>query len=671
MKLGAVDLGRCRGRREQPRQRQDGSALPDGPGLASETDRRTNAETSGGTPERGTSARTWWIWAGQRCAPRKGHVVAEGTSIGSRVGRVGGHDEMLRGSRGEAAGEELGADPVERSSGERGNHRGAVPLPDLPGRGGLGAPSADRRVVGRSRRSSPRPGKPVTWPRAAASSQCRHWKVRRPPVNTGAPTFDAATARARVLRIQTKLHQWAGSDRARRFDDLFNLVVDPAVLAVAWTRVRSNRGARTAGVDGITAYYIEDVRGVEVFLADLRADLKAREFAPVPVRERMIPKASGKLRRLGIPTVGDRVVQAALKLVLEPIFEADFQPCSYGFRPGRRAQDAIAEVRHFATRSYEWVLEGDIEACFDRIDHAALLDRVRRRIEDKRVLALIKAFLKAGIMTEHGGFQDTVTGTPQGGILSPLLANIALSALDEHFAQAWTAMGSEWQRRQRRTRGEATFRLVRYADDFVVVVSGQRTHAQALHAQTAAVLAPLGLTLSPEKTRITHIDEGIEFLGWRVQRHRASTGRSSVYTYASKPSLAAVKAKVKAITRSGPQQSLDQLLHRLNPVLRGRCAYFRGGVSGRTFSYLRAYTWRRVLCWLRRKHPKATWRWIRRRYLPRWWPTDGETVLYDPSAVRIEYYRYRGAKIATPWAQGRFQRDPAQMLERLQTLIAQ
>lgn len=490
-------------------------------------------------------------------------------------------------------------------------------------------------------------------------------------MNSVAPLPEPEWAQARVLGIQRKLHRWAEDDQDRRFQDLHNLVCDPATLLVAWQRVRANRGSRSAGVDRQNAYDIERRLGVERFLGELREELRSGTFRPVSVKERLIPKRGGKLRRLGIPTVRDRVVQAALKLVLEPIFEADFQPCSYGFRPGRRAQDAIAEVRHFATRSYEWVLEGDIEACFDRIDHAALLDRVRRRIEDKRVLALIKAFLKAGIMTEHGGFQDTVTGTPQGGILSPLLANIALSALDEHFAQAWAAMGSEWQRRQRRTRGEATFRLVRYADDFVVVIAGRRTHAEALQAQTAAVLAPLGLTLSPEKTRITHIDEGIEFLGWRVQRHRASTGRSYVYTYASKPSLAAVKAKVKAITRSGPQQSLDQLLHRLNPVLRGWCAYFRGGVSGRTFSYLRAYTWRRVLCWLRRKHPKATWRWIRRRYLPRWWPTDGETVLYDPSAVRIEYYRYRGAKIATPWAQGRFQRDPAQMLERLQTLIAQ
>jgi RNA-directed DNA polymerase len=200
---------------------------------------------------------------------------------------------------------------------------------------------------------------------------------------------------------------------------------------------------------------------------------------------------------------------------------------------------------------------------------------------------------------------------------------------------------------------------VRYADDFVAVLAGQKKQAVALVAETAAVLAPLGLTLSQEKTRITHIDEGIEFLGWRIQRHRASNGRGYVYTYASKPSLAAVKAKVKAITRCGHNQTLGQLLGRLNPVLRGWCAYFRGGVSGRTFSYLRAYTWRRVTCWLRRKHPKANWRWLKGRYLPRWWPTDGEMVLYDP-----------GATIATPWEQGRFQRDPQQMLERLQTLIA-
>src|SRR5215212_490768 len=153
--------------------------------------------------------------------------------------------------------------------------------------------------------------------------------------------------------------------------------------------MQGNRGARTAGVDGMTAYYIEDVRGIEPFLADLRADLKAGRFTPLPVRERMIPKPSGKLRRLGIPTVTDRVVQAALKLVLEPIFEAGFQPCSYGFRPNRRAQDAVAEIHHFTTQRYHWVLEADIEACFDMIDHTVLMQLIRRRIADKRVLGLV------------------------------------------------------------------------------------------------------------------------------------------------------------------------------------------------------------------------------------------------------------------------------------------
>lgn len=214
-------------------------------------------------------------------------------------------------------------------------------------------------------------------------------------MNTGAPSREAAPKRAEprawVLGIQTKLHRWATGNVNRRFDDLFNLVCDPATLLVAWQRVRGNKGARSAGVDGETAYYVETVQGVEEFLARLRADLKARRFEPLPVRERMIPKRNGKLRRLGIPTVRDRVVQAALKLVLEPIFEADFQPCSYGFRPGRRAQDAIAEIHYLTSpvRNYGWVLEGDIKACFDEIDHTALMQRVRRRIGDRAVLALV------------------------------------------------------------------------------------------------------------------------------------------------------------------------------------------------------------------------------------------------------------------------------------------
>jgi RNA-directed DNA polymerase len=473
-------------------------------------------------------------------------------------------------------------------------------------------------------------------------------------VNTGAswPTLSIEEAEARVLGIQAKLHQWAIDNPTRRFDDLFNLVCDPAFLLVGWRRVRGNKGARTAGIDGQTAGYVERVRGEAAFLADLRTDLKARRFTPLAVRERMIPKpGSSKRRRLGIPTVRDRAVQAALKLVLEPIFEADFRPCSYGFRPGRRAHDAIAEIRHFATAGYQWVVEGDIEACFDTIDHTALMSRVRRRVGDKRVLGLVKAFCKTGILTEAGQEQDTITGTPQGGILSPLLANIALSVLDDHYAEAWQQqMGTPARRATRKRNGLARYRLIRYADDFVVMVAGTRADAQALKAETAAVLAPMGLRLSEAKTRITHIDEGLDFLGYRIKRHRQrGTAKRYVYTYPSKKALAAITAKVRTISRQNRNQPLAVLLHRLNLALRGWCVYFRHGCSGRTFRYLCQFAWERVIKWLRRKHRNATWKRLRRRYLPGWWPMDGSVVLLNPSKVTVVRYRYRGASILTPW----------------------
>ena len=471
-------------------------------------------------------------------------------------------------------------------------------------------------------------------------------------MNTGAPWPTEKEAATRVLEIQAKLHRWAIDDSNRRFCDLFNLVCDPAFLLVAWRRVRGNKGARSAGVDAQTAYSISTERGEQAFLLELRADLMARGFHPLPVRERLISKPGGvKRRRLGIPTVRDRVVQAALKLVLEPIFEADFKPCSYGFRPKRRAQDAIAEIHHFCSRSYEWVLEADIEACFDTIDHAALMDRMRQRIGDKRVLRLVKAFLKSGILTEGGELRDTITGTPQGGILSPLLANIALAVLDEHFAEAWEQMGgSSAERQQRRRKGLATYRLVRYADDFVVLVAGTRAHAEGLRAEVAAVLSPMGLRLSVDKTRVCHIDEGFDFLGFRIKRHlKRGTTKRYVYTYPSKAALATVKGRVRAITKQGRNLPLTILLHQLNPVLRGWANYFRHGVSKATFSYLRAFTWRRVVCWLRRKHPRANWKQLRRRYLPGWWPTEGEVMLLNPAAVEVTRYRYRAARIPSPW----------------------
>ncbi len=475
-------------------------------------------------------------------------------------------------------------------------------------------------------------------------------------MNIGAPDQvwpSFGQARARVLGIQTKLHQWARSDAHRRFDDLFNLVADPAFLIVAWDRVRGNKGARSAGVDGQTAYYVETERGTTAFLTEVRDALRAGTFRPLPVKERMIPKpGTRQRRRLGIPTVTDRVVQASLKLVLEPIFEADFAPCSYGFRPGRRAHDAVAEVRHFTSnpRNYEWVVEGDITACFDEISHPALMERVRDRIADKRVLALVKAFLKAGILSRDTGLRRTDTGTPQGGILSPLLSNIALSVLDEHFDAQWRGW-SRWQREQRRKKGLGTWKFVRYADDFVILVHGDRSHAEALREQAAAVLAPMGLRLSQAKTLITHIDEGLDFLGWRIQRHRRKGDtRRFVYNYPSKKALASITGKVKTICRQDLNLDLAIVLHQLNSVLRGWTTYFRPGVSFQTFRYLRAFIWRQIMHRLRRRHRRTTWKELRRRYCDRrWWPRQGEVILFNPTDAGTTRYRYRGAQIPSPW----------------------
>jgi RNA-directed DNA polymerase len=474
-------------------------------------------------------------------------------------------------------------------------------------------------------------------------------------VNIGAPPIvwpeTYGQAERRVLEIQAKLHRWASADGARRFDDVFNLVTDPAFLMVAWERVRSNKGARTAGVDGMTAHYIQMVRGQESFLTEIHASVKAGAFVPVPVRERMIPKANGKMRRLGIPTVRDRVVQAALKLVLEPIFEAGFRPCSYGFRPNRRAQDAVAEIQFFGTKGYGWVLEADIEACFDMIDHTALMDRVRRRVADKRVLALVKAFLKAGVLRAHVGFEESRAGTPQGGILSPLLANIALSELDDFFAESWQRdMGTNARRATRRRNGKGNWRLVRYADDFVVMVAGNREHAEALRGDVAQVLARLGLRLSGPKTQVIHLDEGFDFLGWHIQRRKQrGTNKRYVYTYPAKKALASIVDKVRTVTARTAHTHLSDLLRQLNAILGGWCNYFRHGVSNATFSYLSRFAWRRVLIWLRKRHKRTPWRDLIRRYLPGWKPTHEGVVLFDPQKVAIIRYRYRGAKIPSPW----------------------
>ncbi|WP_220213579.1 group II intron reverse transcriptase/maturase [Streptomyces shenzhenensis] len=472
-------------------------------------------------------------------------------------------------------------------------------------------------------------------------------------VNTDELEYAFMKAERRVLEIQTKLHRWAGDDPHRRFDDLFNLVADPAFLLVAWDRVKRNKGARTAGVEGRTARSIALTTGVENFLDRLRVSLKDRSFRPLPVRERMIPKTGGKLRRLGINTIADRVVQASLKLVLEPIFETDFLPCSYGFRPNRRAHDAVAEVRFLTSKSYEWIVEGDIKACFDEISHTTLLDRVRARIADKRVLGLAKAFLKAGILGEDRVLRENNSGTPQGSILSPLLSNVALSVLDEYVAQEPGGPTTKpYQGARRKVLGLPNYRLVRYADDWCLMVSGTRADAEELREQAAVVLSTMGLRLSPEKTLITHIDEGLDFLGWRIQRHpKRGTERHYVYTYPSRKAVKAVTGKVKTVCRGmDTGQPLDALLIQLNWILRGWCAYFRPGVSSLTFKYLSSYAWARVMKWLFRKHRRITVKDLRRRFCGGgWWPGTKDRMLFNPAKVSTTRYRYRGTVIPTPW----------------------
>jgi RNA-directed DNA polymerase len=448
------------------------------------------------------------------------------------------------------------------------------------------------------------------------------------------------------------------ADSGRRFDDLFNFVCDPATLIVAFARVAGNRGARSPGVDGLTVADVAEQMGVPGFLDDLRASLKAGTFRPLPVRERVIPKpgGAGKVRKLGIPVVADRVVQAALKLVLEPIFEADFLPVSYGFRPKRRAQDAIAEIQFLGTRRYEWVLDADIEACFDCIDHTALMDRVRLRVKDKRVLSVVKAFLKAGILTELGELQDTHTGTPQGGILSPLLANIALSVLDEHLHRPWQPGGSMStgdKRKSRRAKGLPQWRIIRYADDFAVMVHGTEAETLTLTEEIAAVLAPMGLRLSAAKTQIVHLSDGFAFLGFRIQRKRKrGTTKSYVYTFIDQRPIRSVKAKIRALTHRLSQQDLKTVLTRLNQVMHGWANYFKYAVAKNVFGMLDNFAWRRVLRMLTVRHH---WKWkdVRRQFIDptgRWLPITADGIeLRSIAAIPVTRYRYRGNTIPNPW----------------------
>lgn len=281
------------------------------------------------------------------------------------------------------------------------------------------------------------------------------------------------------------------------------------------------------------------------------------------------------------------------------------------------------------------------------------MERLRVRIGDRRLLALVKAFLKAGILNEFGQQEQTLTGTPQGGILSPLLANVALSALDDYFQATWDeAMSTRMRRTTRRRKGLGTWRLVRYADDFVVMVSGTRANAEALREEVAEVLSPMGLRLSSEKTRVVHLDEGFDFLGFHIRkRRRRGTNKRYVYTYPSKEAVQSVKDKVRGLTRRSSIPTPPWVLLRsINAVVMGWARYFQHGVSKATFEYLYMFAWRRVTRWLRKRHPRMPWRVLFRRYMVCWRIVSEGVELSHPGSIGVTRYRYRGTRIATPWS---------------------
>jgi len=474
-----------------------------------------------------------------------------------------------------------------------------------------------------------------------------------------------------ILDMQRKLYRWSTASPDKVFADLFNLVCDRRMLDVAWQRLARNQGSQTSGTDGVTRRKVEErLGGVPIFLADIQQELRNGTYSPEPVRQRLIPKPGrpGKMRPLGIPTLRDRLVQMALKLVLELIFEADFYPTSYGFRPGRSTHDALCAIqrRMHPTSGgpsvYRYVIEGDIKGCCDAVDHHVLMERVRRRIGDRKVLRLVLAFLKAGIMIE-GAVRRPVTGTPQGGILSPLLANIYLTAIDERYGR-WSLrprerpQNSADRRLYDRRRGRPTFFAVRYADDFVVCTDGTREEAEAeKQALTQFLRQELRMELSMEKTRITAVEEGFDFLGYRVVQTKARrTGRMVGNLFIPKSKLKDLRYKIKVQVRKTPTgRSLAYLIGTLNPIITGWRNYYRYATwACRDFSKLDWWMWQRVGRWLRKKHRKTTWRELRRRFTG---DTRGNRRRWTDGTIQIRFFweggtsnfPHRGIRIPNGW----------------------
>lgn len=409
-----------------------------------------------------------------------------------------------------------------------------------------------------------------------------------------------------ITKAQRSFARKALTQPDHRFEDVYHLLYREDWVRRALDHVLSNTGSRTAGVDGVTRRAFDNEAYAARFIAGLAADLKAGTYRPEPVKRQYIPKPNGKQRPLGIPTVRDRVVQMLLKMLMEPIWESDFLDCSSGFRPGRRTMDCLAMCYRLIQGStrYFWVVEGDIRGCFDHVQHDLLLARVADRIRDRRLLRLVEAFLTAGVM-EGTLFQRTAEGTPQGGIASPLWANIYLHELDRHWWDQYGRLTRD-ARHRRREQGVGNCRLIRYADDFVLLTNGPQAEAERLRGEFQQVLHDrLRLDLSPDKTLVTHAADGFDFLGFHVRRYEHPEGGGAPITLVtpSAKSVARLKAKIRHMTRHDLRRDDPYLkVVAVNQVLRGWIGYYQHVNAKDTADSLDWWVARRMAHWLADHH---------------------------------------------------------------------
>ena len=440
-----------------------------------------------------------------------------------------------------------------------------------------------------------------------------------------------------IRKTQKSFARKALAEPEHQFQDLWHILCREEWIRTALANTLANTGARTAGIDGISRSDLKSEDAQEKFTTSLQNSLKTGTFQPMPVLRTWIPKpGKSEERPLGIPTIKDRVVQELLKMLMEPIWESDFLNCSNGFRPGRRTMDCIQVCYDRIQRlnKFYWVIEGDIRKCFDRINHKKLIELVRRRIADKRIIQLIDAFLKAGVM-EGCLFQETPEGTPQGGILSPLLANIYLHELDKWWWEKYGSL-SRSEKNKRRYHQRGNFILTRYADDFLILCNGTKESAKQMKLEVKEFLwNELHLELSEEKTRITHATEGFDFLGFHIQREEPKDNKPWLRITPSQKSEQRLRDTIRKMTsRAYGWELVPEKISALNRVLRGWGNYYSHVSSSAAWQKLDWYVSQRMLIWLCSRHKGLGKRAILQKYLvhqggrKNWGAEDGQKKVY-------------------------------------------